>query len=279
MPSLATLRAANRMLGGLAPRAAAHVARRLLMTPHVRAPDARELAKAASAAPITFRFGLAGLRWGEEGPTVLMLHGWQGRPTHFLPFVAPLLAAGRRVIALEGPAHGRSPGREAHPMAFAEALLEAASELRGVESVVGHSMGGSAALIALAHGLDVERAVVLGSPSGMGRVLDRFARTLALPAPAHREFRALVDRHVGVTAQDLDARLAGPHLTLPGLIVHDRDDKIVPFAEAETLAHAWQAAELLATSGLGHRGVLGDPRVVASVTRFLLGGRPLAALC
>jgi pimeloyl-ACP methyl ester carboxylesterase len=275
MNTLATIRTANRLLGDLAPKLTAQLARRMLMTPHVSRPRDWELATLAQAEPITFRFGLAGLRWGNEGPIVLLVHGWEGRPTQFARLVAPLRAAGRQVIAIEAPAHGRSPGHESHVFAFTEALLEAGAELRGVEAVVGHSMGGSAALLALAQGLRAERAVVLGAPASLTRVLDRFAHMLALPPEARVEFLRLVDEHVGVPAATLDVEQLGAHLALPGLVVHDRDDESVPFTEAEALARSWRGAQLVATQGLGHRKVLGDAGIVARVAEFLVGAPAL----
>ena len=275
MNSLSTIRTTTRVLGTIAPRLTAGLARKLMMTPRVHQPREWERGALESAERITFRFGLSGLRWGNGGPVVLMMHGWQGRPTQFKQFIAPLLAAGRQVIALEAPGHGRSPGPESNVYLFAQALLDAAAELRGVESVVGHSMGGSAALIAMGEHRYAERAVVIGSPGSLVRVLDRFADSIALPEAAKRSFFDLVDERVGVPASELDTSRIGPHLHMPGLVVHDRDDDMVPFAEGEAIARAWPQARFLATEGLGHRQVLADPGVVHAVASFLTDGEAL----
>lgn len=270
MNTLQTIRTANRVVGALAPTVAARLARRLLMTPQRHREKDFERAARALAEPVTFRFGLSGLRWGHEGPVVLAMHGWSGRPTQFAGFVAPLLAAGRQVIALEAPAHGRSPGREAHVFSFVEALLESAPEIRGLESVVGHSMGGAAALYAAHLGLPVERVVTIGAPAALRRVLARFAEWMALPAPAADAFLDTVNRHVGVDADEIDvARFAG-RFGFEGLVIHDRDDREVPFAEAQALADAWPAARTLYTRGLGHSRILADAGVVEAATRFLV---------
>ena len=92
MNTLATIRTANRLFGNLAPKLTAKLARRILMTPHVPRAREWELGVLAEAQPITFRFGLAGLRWGSHGPIVLLVHGWEGRPTQFAQLVAPLRA-------------------------------------------------------------------------------------------------------------------------------------------------------------------------------------------
>jgi pimeloyl-ACP methyl ester carboxylesterase len=269
MNTLQTIRTANRVVGTFAPTVAARFARRLLMTPQRHREKDFERAARAIAEPVTFRFGLSGLRWGHAGPVVLAMHGWSGRPTQFGAFVAPLLAAGRQVIALEAPAHGRSPGHEAHVFSFVEALLEAGSEIKGLESVVGHSMGGAAALYAAHLGLPVDRVATLGAPAALRRVLARFAEWVALPAPAAEAFLDTVNRHVGVDADEMDvARFAG-RLGFDGLVVHDRDDREVPFSEAQALTAAWPAARSLFTTGLGHNRLLADAGVVDATVRFL----------
>ena len=273
MNAMATIRTANQVLGRFAPRFTAEIARRLMMRPAQNPPRAWERDATATAEPITFRFGLAGLRWGTRGPVVLALHGWRGRPTQFARLAGPIVASGRQLIALEAPAHGRSPGEESNVVLFAQALHEAAADIRGLEAVIGHSMGGGAAMLALAEGLRVERAVVIGAPAALTRVLESYADAIALPAAAKREFFANVDHHVGVPAASIDSAALGHRLALPGLVVHDRDDDMVPFAEGEALARDWRGAEFLATAGLGHRQVLADPAVIARVIAFLDAGR------
>ena len=272
MNTLTTIRTANRVVGAVAPQLAAEFARKLLMTPHARRPRDYELTALKRAERITFRFGVAGLRWGDSGPVVLMQHGWEGRPTQFAAFIEPLLAAGRQVIAIEAPAHG-SPGRESHVFAFAETLLEVGAEIRGIESVLGHSMGGSAALYAISQGLPASRAVTIGSPAALSRVLARFADWIALPDEAKRCFVQAVDRHVGVRADALDVAQLAHGLDIDALIVHDRDDREVPYDEARAWTTAWPAAQLLSTQGLGHTRLLSDPAVVDTVVDFLTGAR------
>jgi pimeloyl-ACP methyl ester carboxylesterase len=62
-------------------------------------------------------------------------------------------------------------------------------------------------------------------------------------------------------------------MTTPALIVHDRDDPDVPYAHGEEIARAWPGAELMTTSGLGHRSVLRDPEVIRRTVSFLGQGR------
>jgi pimeloyl-ACP methyl ester carboxylesterase len=58
-------------------------------------------------------------------------------------------------------------------------------------------------------------------------------------------------------------------LDTPLLVMHDRDDPTVPWAEGAAIATAWRGAELVTTSGLGHRDIVRDPDVVARAVAFL----------
>src|SRR5262245_26835536 len=70
---------------------------------------------------------LATWRWGPaEAPAVLLVHGWGGHASQMRGFVAPLLAAGFRVVAYDQPAHGYSEGRLTGLPDFADALAAVA---------------------------------------------------------------------------------------------------------------------------------------------------------
>jgi len=54
--------------------------------------------------------------------------------------------------------------------------------------------------------------------------------------------------------------------------VHCVDDDEILHSQAERTHAAWPGSELLSTEGLGHRRILRDPGVIASVIGFLSRG-------
>ena len=54
-----------------------------------------------------------------ENPTILLVHGWEGRALDFSEFIDPLVEAGYHVVAFDGPAHGESSGKQTHAPQFA----------------------------------------------------------------------------------------------------------------------------------------------------------------
>ncbi len=232
-----------------------------------------ELPLLVSSERITLRFGLSALRWG-QGPTVLLMHGWEGRPTQFAALITALVDAGYTVVALDGPAHGRSPGREANVVLFARAMLEAAAELPPLQAVIGHSMGGASAMLAVQLGLRTETLVSIAAPARILGVLRGFARYVGMPPRARSAFIRQVEQDVGMRAATLD--VAHYQLDMPGLIVHAEDDNFVSVKESQLIHESWFDSRLLRLEGGGHQRVLADPRVIDGVLS-LLAGRSLQA--
>lgn len=266
MNSLNLIRGVNATLGRLAPYTVARRMRRQFMTPRNLPPREWEMPLLGSSERITLRFGLSALRWG-SGPTVLLMHGWEGRPTQFASLIEALVAAGYGVVALDGPAHGRSPGREANVVLFARALLEAAGELPPLHAVIGHSMGGASVLLASQMGLRAKALVSISAPSRILGPLRSFARFMGLPPKARAHFVSQVESHAGIPAAHLDVQRY--QLDIPGLVVHAEDDPVVPASDAQTIHDAWFDSQLLRLEQGGHQRLLADSRVIEAVLGLL----------
>jgi pimeloyl-ACP methyl ester carboxylesterase len=266
MSSMSWIRGFNATVGRLAPDLVASKMHRAFLTPRDLPPRDWELPLLAEAERITLRFGLSALRWG-RGPAVLLLHGWEGRPTQFADLIRALVRAGYGVVALDGPAHGHSPGHEANVVLFARALLEASSELPPLKAVIGHSLGGAGALLATQLGLRTEALVTIAAPARILGALRRFAHFVGLPKQARARFVRMVEESAGMPAAQLDVERY--RLDFPGLVVHAKDDPMVPFAEAENIRAAWAESRLLALEEGGHSKSLADPRLIEAVLELL----------
>ncbi len=269
--SLRIIQGANRALGGIAPRTVARLNQRLFSTPRRFAPREWELALEVLGTRARLPNGASMLMAGSGARTIALIHGWEGRATQFALFAPSLLAAGFRIVAIDGPAHGQSRGSRSDPYYFAETLHEAAERHGPFHGMVGHSMGGGAIGIALAAGLTASRAVLIASPASLHDVLHRFASAMHMPPSAAQHFASALRTQVlsrGHPEIDVLELIA----TLPtrALVIHARDDKEVPFRDGERIAATWPNAALLPVDGLGHRRILRAPQVVEAAVGFLL---------
>ena len=112
--------------------------------------------------PVAYRM------WGgPSGRGIVLVHGG-GAHSRWWDHIAPLLAADRRVIAIDLSGHGDSGRRPSYTFdAWAREVLAVAADA-GLDSrpvVIGHSMGGVVALrLAAMSGSRIEGAVVIDSP-------------------------------------------------------------------------------------------------------------------
>jgi pimeloyl-ACP methyl ester carboxylesterase len=168
---------------------------------------------------------LAALQWGDIGaPPLLALHGWLDNAASFAR-LAPLLAAHRRIIALDLPGHGHSAhlptsvprynnlDQVDHVLDFTDALEFERFDL------LGHSLGaGIASLTAAAAPARIGKLVLI---EGLGPLADDGSQTLARWRDAHVQREASrgpprvfasIDAAVAarVAAGGLDAREARP---------------------------------------------------------------------
>ena len=261
-----------RGIGAVSPVAAASIAFQLFRLAGPRrqpritpSPDAVEHFRAG-------RHRIASYVWAGGGPTVLLVHGWNGTAGDLSRFIAPLRDAGRRVVAIDLPAHGRSTGRRSDLTEAVQAVEAALRREPSIEAVIAHSFGVPATVLAASRGAPLPRAVLISGPISVEPYLQRFAQVLRLSgstfAAMRRALRRLLDR-AGLESVDLGT--VAPRLSLPALIVHDRGDREVPFLSAQSLQRALPGAELLPTEGLGHRKLLVDPEVVERAVRFAVG--------
>lgn len=199
----------------------------------------------------------------------MLLHGWGGAATDMLPLAAAFAQAGWRAIVFDMPGHGESPGRESSLVEFLRAIRLVAGALGDPEVIVGHSFGGSAAVLGIKELELPVRAAVLFSPApGPAYYVDRFVRAVGLPAErTDGMVRHLVER-VGRPMESLDALVAARSADVPALIIHDPKDREVPFEYARQMQEAWRGSRLVPAPSLGHKRILRDPETIAEAVTF-----------
>ena len=258
------------LYGRVAPKQAARFLADLISRPGGQNPtQAWELASGTDGKAIELRTGLHAKSWGETGPLVLALHGWRGRSTQFRPLAALLLERGLRTVALELPGHGISTGDSATPRLIGELLIEIERIVGHVYAAVGHSFGGAALGAGLVYGFRPKRMVILSSPTRVSRIPLWLAKAAGLPPRAMAEFQKILDHDAGRPYADLDLVSAAPRAGVPGLLIHDIEDAVIPYSEAEALKNAWPELQFMSTRGKGHRDILSAPEVLRAIVKFV----------
>ena len=208
-----------------------------------------------------------------DGPPVVLIHGFGGDLNTWM-FTQPVLAEGRRAIALDLPGHGGSVKAvgAGDPETLTDAVQAALAALDiGRAHFVGHSMGGAIAALLALRRPECAASLTLIASAGLGadingRFIDGFvgagrrreavevlSQLVADPALVSRTMVEDVLRYKrldGVTAaltaiaaswfaggrQSLDLTAPIASLALPVQLIWGREDRIIPAGHAEALA-------------------------------------------
>jgi len=207
--------------------------------------------------------------WEGEGPTVLLVHGWQGRRSQLVKIAVNLSKEGYRVVAFDGPAHGSSAKKRTTLVEFAEAVECAATQFGPIHAIVGHSFGAAAVGIALRKGVEAERAILISCPYSLRHVVSGFAEFIGLPSRSHEKMYPIMERLHRCPEAQLSFENIGPDLRMPCLLIHDEADQYIPITDGEQISRTIDGSKLLRTKGLGHMRILQDDSVVQRVSRFV----------
>lgn len=253
--------------GRLAPGLTSLGAARLFRRTSRKVPRAGERDVLRGATEMTLA-GMKAWSWG-KGPTILLVHGWNGRATQLGSFVSPLVSRGYRVVAFDAIGHGESPGHLLSLPELATCIRKVAAELDDVYGVLAHSLGGAATTLALSQGLQIERAVFISPPSDPREFLRIFSGALGISDEVRKRVQARVERRLGMTMESMQATVHAPSMQIPLLVIHDQDDKEVPVEVGRSVAEAWPGAELIISRGLGHQRILRDEDVKNVAVSFI----------
>jgi pimeloyl-ACP methyl ester carboxylesterase len=211
--------------------------------------------------------------WG-DGPPVYLMHGWGGWRGQLGCFVSPLVESGFQVIAFDVPGHGDSgPSvqgrRRGNGLEFIQSLRAVAAKFGDPLGVIAQSYGCATTTTAIRDGLDLGRLVCVSPSVDPMTNIHAMARAFGIGPRTMGRLLTRIQRLAGRPLSDFDPRtLTGERP--PTLVIHDRQDKEVPYAEGAAFRASWPTAELISTDGLGHQRILRDPEVIERAVGFLV---------
>ncbi len=206
---------------------------------------------------------------GNGDKTAVFIHGWSGRGSQAYALAPALVKAGYKVVTITAQAHGNNPGKRTHMLQFTDAIMATAEHIGTVDVLIAHSIGGAAAFNALDQGLNVKKLVILGAPSSIADVISDFCDRLHLDHRYNQYLEQYLNDNYSPDIEAMAPRHLAKKMTVQGLIVHDKQDIDVHYEQAEALHENWKGSKLILTEGLGHRRILSDDKVIASILDFV----------
>ena len=198
---------------------------------------------------------------GRRG-AVVIAHGWGANRELMLPLARPLHEDGWDVLLFDMRNHGESDADDFSSMPrFAEDIDAAVDWIRHDPAranlpvaLLAHSVGGAAALLAASRRDDIAAVVSLSTFAHPADMMRRWLKWKKLPFfPIGWYILRYVERVIGHRFDDIAPIHTLPRARCPVLLVHGRDDPVIPAADAECLhAHRGQTPAALHLLPGGH---------------------------
>lgn len=191
--------------------------------------------------------------WHGNPDIILLIHGWESNSSRWKKSLHYLQQSGKTIIAIDGPAHGLSEGKEFNAPKYAE-FIHIVTQKYLPKTIIGHSIGGAAIAFYLNKykNSKIEKVILLGSPSDFKIFNDNFIRLLSL----NSRIKIALENHYllkfNKKIEDLSGHKFAKNFTQKVLIAHDTEDKIVLITEGRKYASSWKNAIFIETTGLGH---------------------------
>ncbi|SEH40393.1 alpha/beta hydrolase [Magnetospirillum fulvum] len=176
---------------------------------------------------------------------VAVIHGWGAGADSLLPLGASLNRAGYAVLLVDARSHGASDGDSFSSMPrFAEDLDSALDWLKARPGpppsrlvVLGHSVGGAAALLCASRRDDLAAVVSLSAFDHPERVMQVYFDRAHIPyRPVGWLLNRIVERVIGHRFDDIAPLATIGRIRCPVLIGHGAEDELVPAAVAAAIA-------------------------------------------
>ena len=195
----------------------------------------------------------SGERSEANSEVILLVHGWESNASRWKKLLNYLNPLGKTIIAIDGPAHGLSEGKEFNAPKFAEYINIVAQKYHP-KTIIGHSIGGAAVSFYLNKYNDktIEKVILLGAPSDFKIIANNFVKLLSLNNRIKHKLEKYYLEKFSIDINEFSAHKFAQNFTQKALIAHDTEDKVVLIDEGRKYADTWKNAIYIETSGLGH---------------------------
>lgn len=225
--------------------------------------------KTARKQLVGFNEGLFALyHWKGDGPTVLLLHGWESNSYRWKYLIEPLVKRDYNIIAIDAPAHGGTDGIEFTAIKYSQ-IIKQTIALYEPEIVVAHSVGAMATMYQESqesHGF-IKKFVFLGSPNRLEDIMTNYQKLVSFNGSVYNALDKLIVKRFGMAIKDFNAADFVKAIQVPVLFIHNPDDVIIPYSTMGALATNAQLGTTYTSKTGGHS--LYTQEVVDAVLSFI----------
>ena len=207
--------------------------------------------------------------YGKSEKKVLLVHGWSGRGTQLAKIAEALKEQGYMCVSFDAPGHGKAEGKMSMMPFFIKAVHHLDEQYGPFDAVIGHSLGGMSSLRAIREGMKTDKLVIIGTANNISEITRHFAQNMKMNNKVARKMKTYLDNRFNEDMDVLSGGESAKYVKTPTLVIHDEEDVDVKVNSAHEIHEELENSELLITSGLGHRRILGNKEVINKITTFI----------
>ena len=210
-------------------------------------------------------------RYGQSSKKILLVHGWEGAASDFSQFFKPLKEQNFEIWTLDLPGHGESAFSQLNVLIASDLLIEL-NDLKGpFLALVGHSFGGFSLGLASTKRAELSNLplITIGAPTRLHRILEEYAKFVDFNDDQLDYMFNKIERDFKIKINDFEQGKFLKNHKAPILIVHDKQDEMVPYSRLEDIKEQTTAPEFHITDGLGHTRILRNRKVVDKIVSFI----------
>ncbi|MEL6866277.1 MAG: alpha/beta hydrolase [Bacteroidota bacterium] len=262
------------ILSHIFPKLTVQLAYQQLTSPRIKKLREHELALLETAQQSNFTFGAFDIRlyeWPGKGETILLIHGWEGQAGNFADLIPLLLQKDYHVIAFDGPSHGFSSKGKTSLFEF-NALVTTLIQRYAPSRLLSHSFGGVATTSALYELPDthIQRYALLTTPDKFMDRINDISQQVGINEKVKYQLIERLQKEVQTDVSQLNVSTFVQKLNVDkALIIHDKNDRVIPIQQSRNVAQNWPNCEMLEIEGTGHFRILRTPAVLQKVVAFL----------
>lgn len=207
--------------------------------------------------------------WGNDGPLIILVHGWGGRAAQFGPLAQRLAALGYRCVAPDVTGHGDTRRRKTRWSWFHRDITDLVTTLNTpVHAFVGHSAGGLTMMAARSHGaFSAPNYICICTPSFPFPPLRRVKSVLAPSDAVMARYEHYLATEFGMPWDALKNGASFAGLGADLLLIYEERDRFIPHTEGDRIQALCPGSKLVKTNAYGHQRILTAPDLADRIHR------------
>lgn len=222
---------------------------------------------------ILFRkFNIQFYHWGEpDHDPILLIHGWEGHSGNFAEIIQSLVEQHYYVLAFDGPSHGSSTKRQTNLLEFSDLIISILEQYH-IKKIISHSFGSMITAYALSRSphLQIDKYVLMTTPDTFLERINSISSQVGINEKTKQILIRKLEKELNteITKICVSQFVKDIHVK-KALILHDKEDKIIPIRQARIVNENWDNGNLEELENTGHFRILKEPSVIERIINFL----------